>query len=81
MGQSSRIGSEVSRMDKGENMLDSLKIEENSQTGAKPLLREKVSLSVNSIKVLEARYLKKDHKGKIVETPEELFDRVAKTVV
>lgn len=35
------------------------------------------AISVNSQRVLEARYLKKDAKGKTVETPEELFRRVA----
>ena len=34
-------------------------------------------LTPNSLKVLERRYLKKDDRGKIVETPEELFWRVA----
>src|SRR3989304_3184638 len=34
-------------------------------------------LTPNSLKVLERRYLKKDERGKTVETPEELFWRVA----
>src|SRR4030042_685142 len=34
-------------------------------------------LTPNSLKVLERRYLKKDDQGRIVETPEELFWRVA----
>jgi ribonucleoside-diphosphate reductase alpha chain len=34
-------------------------------------------LTPNSLKVLERRYLKKDDQGKIVESPEELFWRVA----
>ncbi|MDD5432728.1 MAG: vitamin B12-dependent ribonucleotide reductase [Candidatus Omnitrophica bacterium] len=34
-------------------------------------------LSENALKVLERRYLKKDEQGKVVETPEELFQRVA----
>jgi len=38
----------------------------------------KVELTPNSIKVLERRYLRKDEKGKIIETPEELFLRVAR---
>jgi len=37
-------------------------------------------LSENSIKVLERRYLKKDDQGRVVETPEELFRRVAKAI-
>jgi ribonucleoside-diphosphate reductase alpha chain len=38
------------------------------------------SLSPNALKVLEKRYLKKDEEGKVVETPEGLFRRVAKAV-
>jgi len=37
-------------------------------------------LSENSLKVLERRYLKKDDHGKVVETPEELFRRVARAI-
>lgn len=36
-----------------------------------------LSLSLNAIKVLRSRYLLKDETGKIIETPEELFHRVA----
>lgn len=39
-----------------------------------------ISLTPNSLKVLEKRYLKRDERGKVVETPEELFRRVAKAV-
>jgi len=39
-----------------------------------------LSLSPNALKVLEKRYLKKNEEGRVVETPEELFRRVAKTV-
>ena len=38
------------------------------------------SLSPNALKVLEKRYLKKDEEGKVVETPEDLFTRVAKSI-
>lgn len=38
------------------------------------------SLSQNALKVLQKRYLKKDEEGNVVETPEELFRRVAKSV-
>ncbi len=37
-------------------------------------------LSQNAIKVLEKRYLKKNEEGKIVETPEDLFRRVARSI-
>ncbi|OGX15969.1 MAG: ribonucleoside-diphosphate reductase, adenosylcobalamin-dependent [Omnitrophica WOR_2 bacterium RBG_13_41_10] len=39
-----------------------------------------LKLSDNALKVLERRYLKKDENGKIIETPEELFRRVAKAI-
>jgi len=37
-------------------------------------------LSENALKVLEKRYLKKDENGKVTETPEEMFRRVAKAI-
>jgi len=37
-------------------------------------------LSENALKVLERRYLKKDEQGKVIETPQELFVRVAKAI-
>ena len=39
-----------------------------------------LKLTDNSIKVLERRYLIKDDRGKVVETPQELFWRVAKAI-
>lgn len=42
--------------------------------------KQKVSLSPNAITVLEKRYLKKSIDGKPIETPEDLFSRVAKTI-
>jgi len=37
-------------------------------------------LSENALKVLERRYLKKDEDGRVVESPEEMFRRVAKAI-
>lgn len=37
-------------------------------------------LSENAIQVLEARYLRRNRNGELVETPEELFSRVASAV-
>ena len=39
-----------------------------------------LELSENSLRVLEKRYLKKDENGKVVETPREMFSRVAKCI-
>ncbi|HHI02272.1 MAG TPA: hypothetical protein ENL22_01970, partial [candidate division Zixibacteria bacterium] len=39
-----------------------------------------MELSENSIKVLERRYLKKDEQGKVSESPEEMFRRVARAI-
>jgi len=39
-----------------------------------------IELSQNALRVLERRYLKKDGEGKVVETPQELFRRVAKHI-
>jgi len=39
-----------------------------------------VKLSANALRVLERRYLKKDAQGQAIETPEDMFHRVAQTV-
>ncbi|MDD4954035.1 MAG: vitamin B12-dependent ribonucleotide reductase [Candidatus Omnitrophica bacterium] len=39
-----------------------------------------LKLSQNALKVLERRYLKKDEQGKVIETPEEMFHRVAQAI-
>ncbi|MBU0640952.1 MAG: adenosylcobalamin-dependent ribonucleoside-diphosphate reductase [Planctomycetes bacterium] len=42
--------------------------------------RDEPVLTANARKVLETRYLKKDERGNCLETPRDLFRRVAKTV-
>ena len=44
------------------------------------LLRKKAKLSRNARTVLEKRYLKKNDNGEVVETPEEMFYRVAENI-
>jgi ribonucleoside-diphosphate reductase alpha chain len=39
-----------------------------------------MELTKNALTVLRSRYLLKDEKGKIIETPEEMFKRVARTI-
>jgi ribonucleoside-diphosphate reductase alpha chain len=39
-----------------------------------------VELSANALKVLQRRYLRKGEKGELLETPEEMFARVARAV-
>jgi ribonucleoside-diphosphate reductase alpha chain len=43
-------------------------------------IKDDLKLGVNAIKVLEERYLLKDEKGRIIETPTQLFRRVARVV-
>jgi len=40
----------------------------------------KTKLTPNALKVLESRYLRKDEQGKIIETPQQLFQRVAANI-
>jgi len=37
-------------------------------------------LSINALRVLAGRYLQKDYHGKVIETPEEMFERVARVL-
>jgi ribonucleoside-diphosphate reductase alpha chain len=43
-------------------------------------VEDDIKLTLNAIKVLEKRYLKKDLDGSVSETPKELFKRVAKNI-
>ena len=43
-------------------------------------IHDDLKLDVNALKVLQERYLLKDEDGKIVETPTQLFRRVAKAI-
>ena len=39
-----------------------------------------LDISENALRVLRKRYLAKDEEGKVIETPEQMFRRVAKTI-
>ncbi|MBI2851600.1 MAG: adenosylcobalamin-dependent ribonucleoside-diphosphate reductase [Chloroflexi bacterium] len=43
-------------------------------------VRDDLKLSINAIKVLERRYLLKDEEGNVIETPMQLFRRVARVI-
>ncbi len=49
---------------------------------AKALLgvTDDLKLSVNAVKVLEKRYLRRDENGKVIETPSQMFRRVADNI-
>ncbi|MFH1662329.1 MAG: vitamin B12-dependent ribonucleotide reductase [Chloroflexota bacterium] len=59
---------------------------EESKEKEKPVMADKaktdadIKLTQNALHVLERRYLKKDKKGNIIETPEEMFRRVARAI-
>ncbi len=44
------------------------------------LVSTSLNLSENALKVMEKRYLKKNEEGEVIETPEEMFSRIAKTI-
>ena len=43
-------------------------------------IKNRLNLSENARRVLKRRYLKKNHKGKVIETPEQMFRRVARHI-
>jgi len=43
-------------------------------------VRDDLKLTLNAVSVLERRYLQKDDEGRVIETPAQMFRRVAKTV-
>jgi len=48
------------------------------KTKAQPI--SVINLTENALRVLERRYLKKDKQGQVIETPEEMFHRVAQAI-
>jgi ribonucleoside-diphosphate reductase alpha chain len=62
------------------NKEDKPMAETTFQTGPKVEIKDKIMLAENALQVLEKRYLKKDKKGRLIESPEEMFHRVANTI-
>src|SRR5512147_212493 len=52
----------------------------NRQAHARQLERPEVQLSENAKRVLNARYLRRDSAGNVIESPREMFERVARAV-
>jgi len=50
------------------------------KSGNTDYAEEPLNLSENALKVLERRYLKKDQEGNVIENPNDLFLRVAKSI-
>jgi len=67
---------------------EELKHTEEAKTEMEPTAKVKtevhptpgITLTENALRVLEKRYLKKDKQGKVVETVEEMFHRVAQAI-
>ncbi|MFC2067878.1 vitamin B12-dependent ribonucleotide reductase [Chloroflexota bacterium] len=69
-------GEESTKREEAEVVMESTMI-------VKPQMAQRIhgiSLSENALHVLEKRYLKKDKEGRVTETPEEMFRRVAEAV-
>ena len=68
--------------------VEELKHTEEAKTEMEPTAKVKtevqstsgITLSENALHVLEKRYLKKDKQGQVIETPEEMFRRVAQAI-
>ena len=43
-------------------------------------IRDDLKLSISALRVLERRYLLRDEEGQVIESPRELFQRVARTI-
>ncbi len=75
----------LSKSKKFERTAKAYMLYRRSRTHARELkeffgMRDDMKFDVNAIRVLQERYLLKDDKGRIIETPTEMFERVARAV-
>ena len=83
--QIQNIVEEVLSKSKFERTAKAYMLYRRSRTHARELkkffgIKDDLKFNVNAIRVLQERYLLKDEKGRIIETPTGMFKRVAKTI-
>jgi ribonucleoside-diphosphate reductase alpha chain len=77
-----KTGKEVAPVSEPEGQQVSKKKEARPMTKQTTQVKpaEGINLAENALRVLERRYLKKDSQGNVIETPGEMFRRVAKAI-
>ena len=62
------------------NVRKTMSVQKSQRISVPPPPKAELELTVNALKVLERRYLKKGDDGKPIERPEDMFWRVAWTI-